>query len=45
MRGAEGERVLLAALNCLQGARYLDITRKRGANETFTFGWFKRIML
>lgn len=45
MRGAEGERVLLAALNCLQGARYLEITRKRGANEAFAFGWFKRVML
>lgn len=38
-RGAEGERVLLRGLNCLQGARYLDITEKREANETFFYGW------
>lgn len=39
-RGDDGERVMLRALNCLQGARYLDITEKRGANEAFAFGWF-----
>lgn len=38
-RGADGERVLVNALNCLQGARYLDITEARPANETFAYGW------
>lgn len=38
-RGAEGEKVLARALNCSQGSRYLDITEKREANETFIYGW------
>lgn len=38
-RGADGERVLVNALNCSQGARYLDITEGRAANEGFVFGW------
>lgn len=38
-RGADGERVILRALNCLQGVRYLEITEKREANEDFYFGW------
>ena len=39
-RGKDGELVMLRALNSLQGARYLDISAKREANEDFTFGWF-----
>jgi lysozyme family protein len=38
-RGADGEKVILRLLNCLQGARYLDITEKRAANEAFLHGW------
>jgi lysozyme family protein len=38
-RGAEGERVILRALNCQQGVRYLDIIEKREANEDFYYGW------
>ncbi|HEX9173862.1 MAG TPA: glycosyl hydrolase 108 family protein [Telluria sp.] len=38
-RGADGETVILRALNCLQGVRYLDITEKREQNEDFYFGW------
>jgi lysozyme family protein len=38
-RGAAGERVILRALNCQQGVRYLDITEKREQNEDFYFGW------
>jgi len=38
-RGADGVRVILRSLNCLQGARYFDITEKRAANEEFFFGW------
>lgn len=39
VRGAEGERVLLRALNCLQGARYIEITEKDKTQERFTYGW------
>ncbi len=38
-RGAEGEKVMVRALNCLQGARYIEIAEKREANETFAYGW------
>jgi lysozyme family protein len=38
-RGAEGEKVILRALNCLQGAYYMEITERRAANEEFFFGW------
>lgn len=40
-RGAEGVTVLLKALNCLQGARYIELARGRGANETFLYGWLR----
>lgn len=40
-RGADAERVLLTALNCLQGERYIDLSEKRSANEDFTFGWIR----
>ncbi|MBY5961905.1 glycoside hydrolase family 108 protein [Marinobacter nauticus] len=39
-RQHEGERVLLKALNCLQGARYIEIAEGRERNESFVFGWF-----
>jgi lysozyme family protein len=39
-RGAKGASVLLKAMNCLQGARYIELGRRREANEEFTFGWF-----
>jgi lysozyme family protein len=38
-RDAEGEAVLLRTLNILQGARYIEITESREANETFFYGW------
>lgn len=38
-RGKDGETVILRCLNCLQGARYMDITERRAANESFFFGW------
>lgn len=38
-RGSSGEKVILRALNCLQGARYLEITEARAKNEEFYFGW------
>lgn len=38
-RGKDGETIILRALNCLQGARYFEITEKRAANEEFFAGW------
>lgn len=40
-RGSDATPVLLKALNCLQGARYIELARTRSANETFLFGWIK----
>lgn len=41
-RGAEGERVLLVALNCSQAHRYLELGEARPPNEDFMFGWVAR---
>lgn len=38
-RGAEGEVVLLKAMNCLQGARYLELAESAPKNERFVYGW------
>lgn len=40
-RGAEASTVMLRALNALQGARYIELSRSRAANEAFTFGWLR----
>jgi lysozyme family protein len=40
-RGSDGEQVLLTALNCLQGARYIRISENREDNEAFLYGWLK----
>ena len=40
-RRAEGESVLLKALNCLQGARYIELARTRTANTAFLYGWLR----
>ena len=40
-RGAEGVTVLLRAMNCLQGARYIELAEKRSANEAFLYGWLR----
>ena len=40
MRGdAGGEKVLLRALEALQGERYLALAEQRPANESFLYGW------
>lgn len=40
LRGkAAGERVLLRALEALQGERYLRLAERRPANEAFLYGW------
>jgi lysozyme family protein len=43
LRGSEGRDRLLAYLNALQGARYIEISEARGANEDFTYGWGARL--
>src|SRR3546814_21200881 len=40
-RGAEASEVMMKALNSLQGARYIELSRTRAANEDFTFGWLR----
>jgi len=40
-RGADAVPVMLKALNCLQGARYIQLAESRPANEDFVFGWIK----
>lgn len=45
-RGKEGEIVMLRTLNCLQGARYIELSESRPANERFTYGWIlNRVVL
>ncbi|MGK6319390.1 glycoside hydrolase family 108 protein [Sphingomonas sp. DT-204] len=38
-RGAEGEAVLLKALEALQGEYYISLAERRPANEAFLYGW------
>lgn len=38
-RGSQGELVLLRALNCLQGAHYIELSQERPKDEKFVFGW------
>ena len=38
-RGAEGEKVLLEALNCLQGEHYIELAEKRPQDTEFVYGW------
>lgn len=40
-RGADGEGVMLRALNALQGARYISIAEASPKNERFVYGWLK----
>lgn len=39
VRGAAGARVLVRAMNALQGARYVELTEQRPENKAFAFGW------
>lgn len=38
-RAPNGTRVLMKALEALQGERYLDLAERRPANEAFLYGW------
>lgn len=44
-RGDEGGEALLEAIRSLRGARYIEITEARPANEAFTYGWFRRMVV
>lgn len=43
-RGVEGGDVLWQAVHSLRGARYIEISEERPANEAFTYGWFRRMV-
>ena len=38
-RAKDGEKVVLRALNSLQGARYIELAERREKDETFVNGW------
>lgn len=38
-RGLEGTKVMVRALNCLQGTRYLEIAEANPSQERFVYGW------
>lgn len=40
-RGTVGLTVLIKAMNCLQGARYIALSQSRQQNESFVYGWIK----
>lgn len=42
-RGKEGEKVMVKALNCSQGSRYLEIAEANKSQETFIYGWLNRV--
>jgi lysozyme family protein len=43
LRGkAAAERIVLKALNALQGARYIELAEGRQANEAFVWGWLDK---
>lgn len=45
VRGSVGERVMVCALNCIQGNRFIEITENNERLEDFTFGWIKTRVL
>lgn len=38
-RPKDGENVLIRALNCLQGAFYINLAERRSKDEAFVYGW------
>lgn len=40
-RGDTGREVMLKALNCLQGARYIEIAEANSTQEAFIYGWLR----
>lgn len=43
-RGVEGSERLLEAICSLRGARYIELSEARPANEAFTYGWIGRMV-
>jgi lysozyme family protein len=41
-RAQDGERVMLAALNSLQGAFYVSLAERDASQEDFVFGWLRQ---
>jgi lysozyme family protein len=44
-RGDEGARVMVAALNCTQGVRYLELAEGNQSQEDFLYGWLRSRVL
>lgn len=44
-RGQEGEDVMVAALNAVQGNRYLEIAENNVTQEDFIYGWIRTRVL
>lgn len=44
-RGADGSRVMVAALNCTQGNRYLELAEGNDSQEDFLYGWIRSRVL
>lgn len=44
-RGHEGEKVMVCALNVLQGARYFEIVESNPSQESFMYGWLRSRVL
>lgn len=42
VRGGAGVEVIMKILNAFQAVRYVELSEKREANETFTFGWLDK---
>lgn len=40
-RGPKAERVMMRAIECQQGNRYIDLAESRPANEAFVYGWLE----
>ena len=42
---AKGERVIMLALNCLQGYHYISLAEAHPKNERFVYGWLMKRVL
>jgi lysozyme family protein len=41
-RNRDGETILVNALNCLQGAKYISLAETREKDEEYVFGWMRQ---
>lgn len=42
MRGKADAKALVHAMNCMQGAHYIELAAKKPSQRVFTVGWMKR---